>query len=73
MHGVSNDSLEPDANENDLRYFNELNEKERDFESESFEMRFFPDTEYWMPSSASELADTPYYITDDAPLPVTHV
>ncbi|XP_030842264.1 mucin-5AC-like [Strongylocentrotus purpuratus] len=73
MHGVSNDSLEPDTNENDLRYFNEPHDKEKDFESESFEMGFFPDTEYWMPSSASELADTPYYITDDAPLPVTHV
>nr|XP_054765956.1 uncharacterized protein LOC129272896 [Lytechinus pictus] len=69
MHSVYN-GLEPDGirNNSTERYY-----EGTDLGSESFEMRFFPDTEYWMPSSSSDVTDIPYYITDDAPLPVSHV
>ncbi|XP_041477335.1 uncharacterized protein PB18E9.04c-like [Lytechinus variegatus] len=69
MHSVYN-GLEPDGNRNNST---ERHYEGTDLGSESFEMRFFPDTEYWMPSSSSDVTDIPYYITDDAPLPVSHV
>ena len=72
----SDDSGVHEANNHRSGFRRGANEDDFDNDSsvgEAYGMVRLPDTEYWTPGPSGEDDIIPYYITDNTPLPVTHV